>query len=68
MKTTSNKDTRTKETANGRKDLGDNVFWDGPYNNVGGPKGEGSSSGKNGIILNNIKPIYNSTPLARRKC
>jgi hypothetical protein len=67
MKSNSNKDTRTKEDATSKKDLGMNAFWDGPYNTVGSPKGEGSSSGKDGMILNNIKPEYNNTPLARRK-
>ena len=65
----SKKDTRfKKEVGTGRKDLGDNVYWDGPFDTSGMPKGEGSSSGKNGIILNNIKPIRNNTPLAKRKC
>lgn len=48
--------------------VGANALWNGPYNSTGLPKGKGSSSGKDGIILNNDKPTRNDTPLAKRKC
>jgi hypothetical protein len=46
--------------------LGANVLWDGPLDTTGLPKGKGSSSGKDGIILNNIKPQYNGEPITQR--
>lgn len=46
--------------------LGANVLWDGPLDTTGLPKGKGSSSGKDGIILNNIKPEYNAQPITQR--
>jgi hypothetical protein len=36
--------------------VGANALWNGPFNTTGFPKGKGSSSGKDGIILNNAKP------------
>jgi len=46
--------------------LGANVLWDGPLDTAGLPKGMGSSSGKDGIILNNIKPKYNGEPITQK--
>lgn len=46
--------------------VGANVLWDGPLNTEGLPKGMGSSSGKDGIILNNIKPQYNAQPITQK--
>tara|TARA_R110000868_G_scaffold234980_3_gene488687 strand:+ start:564 stop:770 length:207 start_codon:yes stop_codon:yes gene_type:complete len=47
--------------------VGANALWNGPFDTTALPKGRGSSSGKDGIIFNNIKPEYNDTPLARRR-
>lgn len=46
--------------------VGANALWDGPLNTDGLPKGMGSSSGKDGIILKNIKPVYNAAPITQR--
>lgn len=46
--------------------VGANALWSGPYNSEGLPKGKGSSSGKDGIILNNAKPHYVSGPITLR--
>lgn len=46
--------------------VGANVLWDGPLNTDGLPKGVGSSSGKDGIILKNIKPQYNGQPITQK--
>jgi len=54
----------SKKEALGR--VGENVLWDGPFNTEGLPKGMGSSSGKDGIILNNIKPEYNGMPITQK--
>lgn len=46
--------------------VGANALWNGPFNTDSLPKGQGSSNGKNGIILNNSKPFYNSLPITKR--
>jgi hypothetical protein len=46
--------------------VGANALWDGPFNTDSLPKGKGSSSGKDGIIFNNVKPIYKSSPITSR--
>ena len=48
---------------------GANALWDGPLDTDGFPKGNGSSSGKNGIVIKNSKPIYKNGPITQRaKC
>jgi hypothetical protein len=46
--------------------VGANALWAGPYDSTGLPKGKGDSAGKDGIILNNIKPQYNGAPITQR--
>lgn len=46
--------------------VGANALWAGPFDTTALPKGKGSSSGKDGIILNNIKPVYQSGPITQR--
>lgn len=46
--------------------VGSNVLWNGPFNTDSLPKGKGYSAGKNGIILNNDKPIYLAGPITSR--
>lgn len=46
--------------------VGANALWNGPFNTDSLPKGRGSSSGKNGIILNNDKPQYNALPITEK--
>ena len=47
--------------------VGANALWNGPFNTDSLPKGKGSSSGKNGIILNNDKPSCNpSIPITKK--
>ncbi|MFY8170618.1 MAG: hypothetical protein ACOVK2_05835 [Candidatus Fonsibacter sp.] len=46
--------------------VGANALWSGPFNTDSLPKGKGSSSGKNGIILNNDKPNYLAGPITQR--
>jgi hypothetical protein len=46
--------------------VGANALWAGPYDSTGLPKGKGSSSGKNGIILNNAKPYCKPGPITQR--
>lgn len=46
--------------------VGANALWNGPFNTDSLPKGKGSSSGKNGIILNNDKPTYLAGPITSR--
>jgi len=46
--------------------LGANAVWAGPWDSTGYPKGKGSSSGKDGMILNNIKPQYDGRPITQR--
>lgn len=46
--------------------VGANALWNGPFNTSGLPKGQGSSSGKNGIILNNDKPMACGCPITKK--
>jgi len=46
--------------------LGANAVWAGPWNSEGYPKGKGSSSGKDGMILNNDKPKCKLGPITTR--
>lgn len=46
--------------------LGADAVWAGPWDSTGYPKGKGDSAGKDGIILNNIKPHYNGAPITQR--
>jgi hypothetical protein len=46
--------------------LGADAVWAGPWDSTGYPKGKGSSSGKDGMILNNIKPQYDGRPITQR--
>ena len=46
--------------------VGANAIWDGPLDTTALPKGMGSSSGKDGMIFNNIKPQYNAQPITQR--
>lgn len=46
--------------------VGANALWAGPFDTTALPKGKGSSSGKDGIILNNIKPQYNAMPITEK--
>lgn len=46
--------------------VGANALWAGPYDSTGLPKGKGSSSGKDGMIFNNIKPTCQSSPITQR--
>lgn len=49
-----------------RNGVGANALWSGPLDTTGFPKGKGSSSGKDGIILNNDKPMYKAGPITKR--
>ena len=46
--------------------VGANALWNGPFDTTALPKGKGYSAGKDGIILNNIKPIYKGSPITQR--
>ena len=46
--------------------VGANALWNGPFNTDSLPKGKGSSSGKDGIILNNDKPTACGCAIAQR--
>ena len=46
--------------------VGANALWSGPFNTDSLPKGQGSSSGKNGVIFNNNKPTCNYEPITQR--
>lgn len=46
--------------------VGANALWNGPFNTDSLPKGKGSSSGKDGIILNNDKPTACSCAITQR--
>ena len=46
--------------------VGANALWNGPFNTAGLPKGQGSSSVKNGIILSNDKPHACGCPITQR--
>lgn len=49
-----------------RNGVGANALWSGPLDTTAFPKGKGSSSGKDGIILNNDKPMYKAGPITQR--
>lgn len=49
-----------------RNGVGANALWSGPLDTTGFPKGKGSSSGKDGIILNNDKPNCQYGPITKR--
>jgi hypothetical protein len=49
-----------------KQGVGANVLWNGPFNTDSLPKGQGSSSGISGIILNNDKPQYDGRPITQR--
>lgn len=46
--------------------VGANALWDGPFDSTGLPKGQGSSSGKNGIKLRFDEPTCSSEPITQR--
>lgn len=46
--------------------VGANALWAGPFNTTGFPKGKGLSSGKNGMILNNVKPVCDPRPITQK--
>lgn len=46
--------------------VGANALWNGPFDTTALPKGVGSSSGKDGIVFNNIKPSYNPQPITQK--
>lgn len=46
--------------------VGANALWNGPFNTDSLPKGKGSSSGKDGIILNNDKPTACGCAITQR--
>ena len=46
--------------------VGANALWNGPFNTDSLPKGQGSSSGITGVILNNDKPTYDGRPITQR--
>ena len=49
-----------------RSGVGANALWNGPLNTAGYPKGKGSSSGKDGIILSNDKPMACGCPITQK--
>lgn len=46
--------------------VGANALWNGPFDTTALPKGKGSSSGRTGIIFNNIKPQYDPRPITEK--
>ena len=46
--------------------VGANALWNGPFDTTGFPKGKGSSSGKDGIIFNNAKPVCDPRAITQR--
>lgn len=46
--------------------VGANAVWNGPFDTTALPKGRGSSSGKDGIILNNAKPVCDPRAITQR--
>jgi hypothetical protein len=46
--------------------VGANALWNGPFDTTALPKCKGSSSGKDGIILNNAKPTCDPRPITQR--
>ena len=49
-----------------RQGLGANALWNGPLDTTGFPKGKGDSAGKNGIVLNNDKPMTCGCPITQK--
>ena len=49
-----------------RSGIGANALWNGPLDTTGYAKGKGLSSGKNGIILNNDKPMSCGCPITQK--
>ena len=46
--------------------VGANALWNGPFDTTGFPKGKGSSSGKDGIVFNNAKPVCDPRAITQR--
>lgn len=46
--------------------VGANALWNGPFDTTALPKGKGSSSGKDGIIFNNAKPVCDPRAITQR--
>lgn len=46
--------------------VGANAIWNGPFDTTALPKGKGSSSGKNGMVFNNIKPVYDPRAITQQ--
>jgi hypothetical protein len=46
--------------------VGANALWNGPLDTTAFPKGRGSSSGKDGIVFNNVKPVYDPRAITQR--
>jgi hypothetical protein len=46
--------------------VGANAVWAGPFDTTSFPKGKGSSSGKNGIVFNNVKPVCDPRAITQR--
>lgn len=46
--------------------VGANAIWNGPFDTTALPKGKGSSSGKDGIIFNNVKPVCDPRAITQR--
>lgn len=49
-----------------RSGVGANALWNGPLDTTAFAKGKGSSSGINGIILNNDKPMSCGCPITKK--
>ena len=46
--------------------VGANALWNGPFDTTALPKGRGDSAGKNGIIFNNVKPVYDPRAITQQ--
>lgn len=46
--------------------VGANALWAGPFDTTALPKGKGDSNGKDGMVFNNVKPVYDPRPITRR--
>lgn len=46
--------------------VGANALWNGPFDTTALPKGRGNSAGKDGIIFNNVKPIYDPRAITQK--
>jgi hypothetical protein len=46
--------------------VGANAIWNGPFDTTALPKSKGSSSGKDGIILNTVKPVCDPRAITQR--